>query len=76
MTLVPDEEKAKMRALSLTKEEDALLIEIGEGSRTAGVKELMELHRILKKAKGNKNNKELKYKLASMVEAYNSQEKE
>ena len=65
------EDKSKMRSLSLNEEDDKALIEIGGGSRTAAVKELMELYRILNKAKGTKSIQDLKYKLASMVESYN-----
>jgi hypothetical protein len=72
MTKMPEDEKAKMRPISLTDDEDRLLLEIGGGSRTGAVKELMELHRLLKKAKGASDPQEIKYKLAKMVEDYNS----
>jgi hypothetical protein len=61
--------KAKMRPISLNDEEDSTLVAIGNGSRTAGVKELMELHRIISKIKV-KDQQELKYKVSSLVEAF------
>jgi len=70
MKKMKESAKAKMKPVSLTNEEDTILMEIGGGSRTAGLKALMELHRILKKIEV-KDPQELKYKLAAMVEAYN-----
>lgn len=61
--------KAKMKPISLNDEDDAVLVAIGGGSRTAAVKELMEIHRILSKLK-LKDPNELKYKVASMVESF------
>lgn len=60
--------KAKMKPISLTDEDDVILVAIGNGSRTAAVRELMELHRILSKLKV-KDPQELKYKVSAMVES-------
>lgn len=71
MSNKPQEERSKMRSLSLNDEEDAALLEIGKGSRTAAVRELMEIHRLVKQLKGVKPE-DLKYRIAELVESQNN----
>lgn len=54
-------EKSKLRAIALTDAEDARLLKIGDGSRTAGIKALMDLYEIVEMLGGSdiKQNKNL-----------------
>lgn len=67
MKKLKDKEKSKMRAISLTDEVDALLLQAGDGSRTAGIKELLELYQIVSSFEGT-SYKEKKYKLIGLIQ--------
>ncbi len=67
MKRMKDNEKSKMRAVSLDDETDSLLLGVGEGSRTGGIRELVELYQIVSALEGT-TYREKKYKLISMVQ--------
>jgi hypothetical protein len=67
MKKMNENEKSKMRAISLDNETDSLLLEVGDGSRTAGVRELVELYQIVSGLQGE-SYKEKKYKMIGMIQ--------